>query len=330
MPFDRPDPLASSDPVSHLDEDRRYRVLAETAPDAIITLDEDSCILSVNPAAERIFGWRAAEMTGQSLSMLMPERFRTANNSGIMQYLRTGDRQPPSKSVFVHGLAKDGREIPMEISFGEFADDGRRIFAGFMRDVSDRVAQQKLLERTKSDLELALAELESRVREAETARRAADEANAAKSRFLATMSHELRTPLNAIGGYVELLETGLRGELNEAQRSDLRRVRRAQARLLELINDILNFAKLETGRVGYDIRDVGVADLLSSLGALIEPQVQAKGIAYECVPGRDDVTACADPQKLEQILLNLLSNAVKFTEPGGLVTLSTSADADEV
>ena len=330
MAIDRPDSNEPRPSVPPPLEDRRYRVLAETAPDAIVTLDERTCILSVNPAAERIFGWNADQMVGQSIEMLLPERNRSGHDASLSRYLRSGERNVSWSRVFVHALARDGREIPMEISFGEFLENGRRVFAGFMRDVSERVAQQQLLERTTGDLELALAELEARVHEAEAARTAADEANAAKSRFLATMSHELRTPLNAIGGYVELLEIGLRGELNDAQRADLRRVRRAQARLLALINDILTFAKLETGRIGYDIRDVPVAALLASLGAMIEPQAHAKRITYEWRRALEDVLVCADAQKVEQILLNLLSNAVKFTDPGGRIVLSTTADADEI
>ena len=183
MAIDRPDSNEPRPSVPPPLEDRRYRVLAETAPDAIVTLDERTCILSVNPAAERIFGWNADQMVGQSIEMLLPERNRSGHDASLSRYLRSGERNVSWSRVFVHALARDGREIPMEISFGEFLENGRRVFAGFMRDVSERVAQQQLLERTTGDLELALAELEARVHEAEAARTAADEANAAKSRF---------------------------------------------------------------------------------------------------------------------------------------------------
>jgi signal transduction histidine kinase len=157
--------------------------------------------------------------------------------------------------------------------------------------------------------------------------REAHEANRAKSQFLATMSHELRTPLNAIAGYTELLEVGVHGPVNDAQREDLNRIHVNQRHLLGLINDVLNFAKLETGHVEFEITDIAVEEVLSGVRALIEPQIRAKGLEYEYRPGDPSVICRADRDKMQQIVLNLLSNAVKFTEPGGRVKLEwTAAD----
>ena len=310
--------------------DLRFRALAETAPDAIITIDTDSVIQSVNPATERIFGWTAEEMIGQPLTLIMPERLRTAHSHGMARYLKTGERHIPWTSVPLPACTRDGREISIEVSFGEFQHEGQRVFSGFLRDVTDRVNERRLLQDTRAQLEATLVSLEERVAEAEAARQAADVANAAKSQFLATMSHELRTPLNAIAGYVELLETELRGPLTEPQRADLARVRKAQGRLLALINDVLNFARLDAGHVEFMLRDVDVAGMACALGTLVEPQVTAKRLRYECDAGEPGVIVCADEQKLEQILLNLLSNAVKFTPEGGTVTVSVEADPLEV
>ncbi|MDQ2666533.1 MAG: HAMP domain-containing histidine kinase, partial [Gemmatimonadota bacterium] len=181
---------------------------------------------------------------------------------------------------------------------------------------------------TTAELQRALQHLEVRVREAEDARRSADEANAAKGQFLRTMSHELRTPLNAIGGYVDLLEAGLRGPVTPAQQDDLMRIRSAQVRLLSLINDVLNFAKLEQGLVSYEIRSIRVADVLGSLEAMVEPQLRAKHIQFTCGACDSGLEVAADSQKLEQILLNLLSNAVKFTPEGGRIDVSTRREQD--
>ena len=112
--------------------------------------------------------------------------------------------------------------------------------------------------------------------EADEARRKAETANKAKSDFLASMSHELRTPLNAIGGYSDLLSAGIRGPVNEAQLADLARIKRSQLHLLSLINDILNFAKIESGRVSFDFEDVSMNHALGELEALIAPQLLAK------------------------------------------------------
>jgi PAS domain S-box-containing protein len=152
--------------------------------------------------------------------------------------------------------------------------------------------------------------------------REAQEANRAKSQFLATMSHELRTPLNAIGGYAELLQMGLRGPLSAEQQDDLNRIQRSQRHLLGLINDLLNFAKIESGRLELHVERVLVADAVTSAEALIQPQVQAKTLRYECRPRDASVACSADLDKLHQVLANLLSNAVKFTPAGGAIEIS--------
>jgi signal transduction histidine kinase len=158
------------------------------------------------------------------------------------------------------------------------------------------------------------------------ARRDAEAANAAKAIFLTTMSHELRTPLNAVSGYVDLLEMGVRGPVTDAQREDLRRIRRASQHLLSLINDILNYARLEAGSVELHLSDIVLADALAEMEALITPQLQAKGVAYEYLPCDRSLRVHADREKLDQILLNLVGNAVKFTDRDGHITLSCSTD----
>jgi PAS domain S-box-containing protein len=155
-------------------------------------------------------------------------------------------------------------------------------------------------------------------------------ANKAKAEFLAMMSHELRTPLNAISGYAELLEMGIHGPLTDEQRQDVARIQRNQRHLLALVNDVLNFARVEAGNVHYDIRCVELAPILADAESAIRPQLRARGLAYleRLAAGR--LFVIADAEKVLQILLNLLSNAVKFTEAGGNVTLSTEADQETI
>jgi len=159
---------------------------------------------------------------------------------------------------------------------------------------------------------------------AEAARREADEANRAKSEFLARMSHELRTPLNAIGGHLQLVEMGLHGPVTDGQRDAFERVGRAQRHLLGLINDVLNLARLESGRVEFALEPTCLRDVLTDVRPMVEPQLAARGIAFDvCLPADDGVglPVWADREKLVQVLLNLLDNAIKFTAPGGRVTL---------
>ena len=155
----------------------------------------------------------------------------------------------------------------------------------------------------------------------QAARAEAELANAAKAEFLANMSHELRTPLNAIIGYADLLDMGLRGGLTDGQREDIWRIRRSGQYLLGLINDTLNFARLEAGRVEIAVTDLPVDATLAGMEALIAPQIRARRLRYVYRPCDRALRTRADRERLEQILVNLLSNACKFTEPGGEVSL---------
>ncbi|PYO77131.1 MAG: hypothetical protein DMD63_12195 [Gemmatimonadetes bacterium] len=149
-------------------------------------------------------------------------------------------------------------------------------------------------------------------------------ASQAKSEFLASMSHELRTPLNAIGGYAELLAMGIRGSLNADQAQDIARIRRSQKHLLTLINDVLNFAKVDAGQAEYRLTAVPVDEALHDTESMIAPQILAKGLKYSFKAAGRTASVLADPEKLQQIVLNLLSNAVKFTDSGGSITLSAT------
>jgi signal transduction histidine kinase len=220
------------------------------------------------------------------------------------------------------------------------------------REARDRLAEMvKSLAAANAQLQQQATELEQQVEEslvlteeleeanqqlqrardvAEAARIAAEQANQAKSEFLANMSHELRTPLNAIGGYADLLIDEIRGPITPPQRADLDRIRRNQRYLLGLINDILNFAKLEAGRVQFTPKTVSMNEALGQLEALVTPQLQQKDLRYEYRCCDPSYTAWCDPERLQQILLNLLSNAIKFTPAGGEVIVECHSRPDHM
>jgi PAS domain S-box-containing protein len=156
------------------------------------------------------------------------------------------------------------------------------------------------------------------------------EANRAKSVFLAMMSHELRTPLNAIAGYTDLLDAGIHGEMTPAQQDAVQRIQANQRHLLRLIDDVLDFAKLEAGHLQFDIANIPVQETLDGTRVLIEPQLRSKDIDFEYRTGDTAVTCRADRAKMQQVLANLLSNAWKFTPPGGTVAVGWEATDDDV
>jgi signal transduction histidine kinase len=176
------------------------------------------------------------------------------------------------------------------------------------------------------ELALTNEELRSVISEAKKAWAAADAANRSKAEFLAVMSHELRTPLNSIGGYVDLLEMELRGPLTDAQKSDLQRIRRSQEHLLAIINDILNFTRLEATEVKFEMIDVPLRALLTDLDGVVTSLARAKTLEYVCASPPASVFIHTDPDKLRQIMINLLSNAIKFTPAGGRIKISCAVN----
>ncbi|HET6761161.1 MAG TPA: ATP-binding protein, partial [Gemmatimonadaceae bacterium] len=183
-------------------------------------------------------------------------------------------------------------------------------------------AEQELI-RTKEALEARTAELDE-------ARRTAQAANEAKSRFLNMMSHELRTPLGAIGGYVALLEEGIHGPVSDEQRKYMARIRHNQTHLLQLVNELLDLGKIESGRTELRLDAVPVQVVVESALPMIEPQVKARGLRLEVEAADPTLLFFADRERVRQIVLNLLSNAVKFTPPGGIARITVSAKPDEI
>jgi signal transduction histidine kinase len=228
-------------------------------------------------------------------------------------------------SVIIAPLASRGRTLGA-ITFVA-AESGRRYTA------DDLAVAVELARRAATAVDNArlFREAQEALALAESARRAAEDASRAKSEFFAVMSHELRTPLNAIGGYADLIDLGIRGPVTREQREDLQRIQTSQKQLLGLINEVLNYARVESGAVGYQLADVPVAEVAHGAETLVGPQIRAKGLVLE--PAQADpenLTARADREKVQQILLNLLSNSIKFTERGGRIQVRCNGAGDRV
>ena len=303
-------------------ERTRLEYVFQQAPAFLAVLRGPQHVFALaNDAYYRLVGNR--ELIGKPVVEALPEVVGQGFNQLLDDVLSTGEPFI-GREVSVHIARTPGAEP--EERFLDFVylplvegDDERVGVIAHGTDVTEQVLARREVER--------LYDLEQHARTVvEEAYRLAEAANRAKSQFLAVMSHELRTPLNAIGGYAELLEMGIRGPVTPEQREDLHRIQSSQRHLLGLINEVLNYAKLETGSVSYDIDDVVVRESLVAAESLVAPQARAKGLTLlvaECDP---HVAVRADAEKLRQVLVNLLSNAVKFTDPGGRVDMSCSAD----
>jgi signal transduction histidine kinase len=266
----------------------------------------------------------AAARDAEHLALLRQVGFRSA----MVVPLAAHDR---IFGALTMAFAESGRRYgPDELALAEdlvhraaLAIDNARLF----REVQQA---RETLEEQATELEEIATELEQANAELLVRSSAAEAANRAKSNFLAIMSHELRTPLNAIAGYVDLLQMQLHGPVNEAQQEDLRRIQHNQQHLLGIINDVLNFARLETGHVELTIDDVPLAPALRAVLTLTEPRLASKRLTLQYRADNASLAVRADPEKLRQILLNLISNAIKFTPPDGRIHLQCDASRERV
>jgi PAS domain S-box-containing protein len=288
-----------------LEAQERFRGVTDAATDAIVSADADGVLRSWNHGAEQMFGWRAEEVVGQPLTALMPPRFRALHERGLARVRRTGHSQLAGGVVELVALRRDGSEFPIELSIGTWQSGEGMQFSGVVRDVTSRKQAEAALEQAKL---------------------AAEQANQAKSEYLSRMSHELRTPLNAILGFAQLLELD---ELSDEQRESLGHILSGSRHLLGLINEVLDIAAIEAGRLALTLEPVAVADVVAEAVGLVRPLADQHGILLASQPPSCDAHVKGDRQRLKQVLLNLLSNAVKYNRQGGSVQLACERVAGE-
>jgi PAS domain S-box-containing protein len=282
-----------------MESEERYRFTANAVPVQIWTANADGALDYVSDRAAEYFGKSAAEVIGEQwLSVLHPDDVKPT----LDRWQQSIERGEPYEVEFRLWSARHdayrwhlARAVPQR-------DEAGKVVRWFGTNTDIEDAKQ-----TEVELRRLTAE--------------AQEADKAKAAFLAAMSHELRTPLNAIGGYAQLMEMGVRGPITEEQRVDLLKIQRSKNHLDALVSDVLNFAKLGSGKMEYQLTTVDVHAAIQSVLEMVAPQIASKELRLAPFSTPRQLTAVADPDKFRQILLNLLGNALKFTPRGGVISL---------
>ncbi len=277
--------------------------IVETAVDGIITIDERGIIESFNPAAEKIFGYAVPDVTGKEITLLMPELALNFGADVITDDLgRVGQRSIGSGTE-TRGRRSDRSEFPVDFGLSETIMGEARFYTALVRDAT-----------TRKEAEQALIE----------AKNTADAANRAKSEFLANMSHEIRNPMTGIMGYADILLERLQ---DKGAIECVRTIKDSGQYLLQIINDLLDLAKIEAQGLQLEKEDIHLPTFLTDVYTLMEGAARAKGLPLSLkYDGVIPYEIESDPKRLRQILINLLGNAIKFTDRGG-VELAVRFDA---
>lgn len=295
----------------------------ESALDAAVTMNSRGIVTGWNAQAEKVFGWTKAEAIGRRLDETMiPLRHHTDHAIGLAGFLATGDGPMLNRRIETKALHRDGHEFPVELSVTPIATANGYDFSAFIRNITERKQREAELEKYRLHLEELVKQ---RTADLTLAKEAAEAANRAKSTFLATMSHELRTPMNGIIGLTDL---ALRRATDPTQQKHLDMVRTSSGHLLNIINDVLDLAKIEAERLTLERMQFSLDAVLDNLGNLFAAKAteQQLSFAIDVAPALTSRQLLGDPLRLEQILVNLTGNALKFTSAGSVTVRALVAE----
>jgi PAS domain S-box-containing protein len=302
----------------------RFRKLLEAAPDAILEVNPEGKIILLNEAAERMFGYSRGELLGFNVENLVPAAMRGGHAQHRASYASHPKTRPMGTGLELQGQRKDGSLFPVEISLSPNRIGGSLHVIASVRDITER----KLVEdRIRVLREQYTAELTAKNEQLEARNLEVERANRLKNEFLASMSHELRTPLHTIIGFSELLTEQLEGPLNEKQQRFLGHILQDARHLLELINEILDISKIESGRLELKRESFDFNACVEEVMVGIRHQAATKNIQFENQNAFHD-SLYADRVRIKEILYNLLNNAVKFTPEGGRVWIEAARQGE--
>ena len=279
--------------------------LLDRAPCGFVAFADDGTMIAVNTTLAEMLGYTRIELQGWHLQKILPPGARVFYNTHVFPILKLHGLV---EEIYIALRTKDGRDIPMLMNGVRREHDGGPVNESvFVRMLQRHEFEDQLIE----------------------ARRLAEQASDAKAKFLSMMSHDVRTPLTAIYGHADLLWSGFYGDLTDPQRESLEAIKAASRDVGRLVDDILSFAQLDSGRVEVRAQAVTVPVAIERAEALIRLRMSQAGLTFASTCD-DSAVAHVDPERLQQILLNLLTNAAKFTPAGGTISVSCERAGDRV